>query len=111
MLSNEESQNPSTIFKIKNQESEIQNTNQDSITENTTESKEVNEKIIELVKERHINNINEAKDDNEMSIRNISFKDRLKRKNKNLEDINDKIEEKETESNVLTTVNDIIQNQ
>ena len=41
MSSNEESE-------IKNQESEIQNTNQDSITVNTTESKEVNEKIIEL---------------------------------------------------------------
>ena len=48
MSSNEESQNPSTILEIKNQESEIQNTNQDSITVNTTESKEVNEKIIEL---------------------------------------------------------------
>ena len=47
MSSNEESE-------IKNQESEIQNTNQDSITVNTTESKEVNEKIIELVKEGKI---------------------------------------------------------
>ena len=106
MLSNEESQNPSTIFEIKNQESEIQNTNQDSITVNTTESKEVNEKIIELVKERHANDINEGKDQNEISIRNISFKDRLKRKSK-LEDINDKIKEKENEQ--LTTVNDLIQ--
>ena len=99
MSSNEESE-------IKNQESEIQNTNQDSITVNTTESKEVNEKIIELVKERHANDINEGKDQNEISIRNISFKDRLKRKSK-LEDINDKIKEKENEQ--LTTVNDIIQ--
>ena len=73
---------------------------------NTTESKEVNEKIIELVKERHANDINEGKDQNEISIRNISFKDRLKRKSK-LEDINDKIKEKENEQ--LTTVNDIIQ--
>ena len=55
MLSNEESQNPSTIFEIKNQESEIQNTNQDSITVNTTESKEVNEKIIESKKNININ--------------------------------------------------------
>ena len=99
MSSNEESE-------IKNQESEIQNTNQDSITVNTTESKEVNEKIIELVKERHANDINEGKDENEISIRNISFKDRLKRKIK-LEDTNDKIKEKENEQ--LTTVNDLIQ--
>ena len=107
MLSNEESQNPSTIFEIKNQESEIQNTNQDSITVNTTESKEVNEKIIELEKERHANDISEGKDKNAISIRNVSFKDRLKRKSK-LEDINDKIEEKENEQ--LTTVNDLILN-
>ena len=107
MLSNEESQNPSTIFEIKNQESEIQNTNQDSITVNTTESKEVNEKIIELEKECHANDISEGKDKNAISIRNVSFKDRLKRKSK-LEDINDKIEEKENEQ--LTTVNDLILN-
>ena len=107
MLSNEESQNPSTIFEIKNQESEFQNTNQDSITVNTTESKEVNEKIIELEKERHANDISEGKDKNAISIRNVSFKDRLKRKSK-LEDINDKIEEKENEQ--LTTVNNLILN-
>ena len=41
------------------------------------------------MKERHANDINEGKDQNEISIRNIS-KDRLKRKSK-LEDINDKI--------------------
>ena len=74
---------------------------------NTTESKEVNEKIIELEKERHANDISEGKDKNAISIRNVSFKDRLKRKSK-LEDINDKIEEKENEQ--LTTVNDLILN-
>ena len=47
-----------------------------------------------VVKERHANDINEGKDQNEISIRNISFKDRLKRKSK-LENINDKIKEKE----------------
>ena len=94
MSSNEESQNPSTILEIKNQESEIQNTNQDSITVNTTESKEVNEKIIELEKERHANDINEGKDENELSIRNISFQDHLKRKSEN----NNEIKEEKIES-------------
>ena len=94
MSSNEESQNPSTILEIKNQESEIQNTNQDSITVNTTESKEVNEKIIELEKERHANDTNEGKDENELSIRNISFQDHLKRKSEN----NNEIKEEKIES-------------
>ena len=82
MSSNEESE-------IKNQESEIQNTNQDSITVNTTESKEVNEKIIELVKERHVNDINEGKDQNEI-------KEEIVEENKS--ENNDEIKEEKIES-------------
>ena len=109
MSSNEESsQNAPTLSEIINPSSEINiNSNTEPITSDTNESKEVNDKITELVKERHANDLNEGKDDNETKVRNISFVDRLKRKSKT-ENLSDKIENKENEPTTLTTVNDII---
>ena len=109
MSSNEESsQNAPTLSEIINPSSEINiNSNTEPITSDTNESKEVNDKITELVKERHANDLNEGKDDNETKVRNISFVDRLKRKSK-MENLSDKIENKENEPTTLTTVNDII---
>ena len=109
MSSNEESsQNAPTLSEIINPSSEINiNSNTQPITSDTNESKEVNDKITELVKERHANDLNEGKDDNETKVRNISFVDRLKRKSK-MENLSDKIENKENEPTTLTTVNDII---
>ena len=47
------------------------------------ESKQVNEKITELIADRHSNDINEGKDDNDTQIRDKSFLDRLKKGGKN----------------------------
>jgi hypothetical protein len=76
---------------------------------NTAESKEVNKKIIELEKDRHINDINEAKDENEMIIRNISFKDRLKRKNSSLEEKEKKEDNDDNNNNQIEIKEEIIE--
>ena len=91
-----------------------------NIRTNFRESKEVNEKIFELISDRHKNDINEGKDDNDTKLKNKSFLDRIKKKGKQ-EDIsqeneeNEKLEDmiqiKENEPTMtLTTLNDLIEN-
>ena len=91
-----------------------------NIRTNFRESKEVNEKISELISDRHKNDINEGKDDNDSKLKNKSFLDRIKKKGKQ-EDIsqeneeNEKLEDmiqiKENEPTMtLTTLNDLIEN-
>jgi hypothetical protein len=78
------------------------------------ESKQVNEKITELISDRHSNDINEGKDDNDTQIRNKSFLDRLKKRGKDEKESEEKLEDmiinKENKENepitTLTTLND-----
>ena len=91
-----------------------------NIRTNFRESKEVNEKIFELISDRHKNDINEGKDDNDTKLKNKSFLDRIKKKgkqeeisqeNEENEKLEDMIQIKENEPIMtLTTLNDLIEN-
>ena len=81
MSTNEESQTITTLSDIINPNSNI-NPEPNPERMSLKESKEVNDKISELISEKHSNDINEAKDDNDTKIKYINLKDRLKKKGK-----------------------------
>ena len=116
MSSNEEPQALPSLSDLINSEKNVKPI-PDNLRMSLAESKQVNEKITELISERHSNDINEGKDDNDTQIRNKSFLDRLKKRGKDEKESEEKLEDmiinKENKENepitTLTTLNDVIE--
>ena len=116
MSSNEEPQALPSLSDMMDSEKNVKPI-PDNLRMSLAESKQVNEKITELISDRHSNDINEGKDDNDTQIRNKSFLDRLKKRGKDEKESEEKLEDmiinKENKENepitTLTTLNDIIE--
>ena len=116
MSSNEEPQALPSLSDMMDSEKNVKPI-PDNLRMSLAESKQVNEKITELISDRHSNDINEGKDDNDTQIRNKSFLDRLKKRGKDEKESEEKLEDmiinKENKENepitTLTTLNDLIE--
>ena len=82
------------------------NPEQNNLRLSLKESVEVNDKITELITEKHSNDINEGKDENDTKIINKNFLDRIKKKGKDdnqLESLDEIIKNEDKKENEKIT--------